>query len=201
MAIVTGAASGIGKAAAQCLADAGNTVVIADIREPEGTAAAETIGKGAVYRYLDVSDEQGWLDLIAWTKAELGGFDILVNNAATFTFGAIDSASYEDWLHTFKVNAGGPFLGCKHAVREMKDTGGVIVNVSLELDNPGRIQRSDLLHFEGDSEHTDAINSGVRAQAPSSYSLQHSRSCRDCKRLPALLLSGFARHRYSLGHR
>ncbi len=130
VAIVTGAASGIGRAAAQCLADAGNTVVLADIRESEGTTAAETIGQGAVYRYLDVSDEQGWLDLIAWAKAELGGFDILVNNAATFTFGAIDSVTYEDWLHTFKVNAGGPFLGCKHAVREMKGTGGVIVNVS-----------------------------------------------------------------------
>ena len=130
MAIVTGAASGIGRAAAKCLADAGNSVVIADIREPEGTATAKAIGEGAVYRYLDVSDEQGWLDVIAWTKAELGGFDILVNNAATFSFGTIDSATYEDWLHSFKVNAGGPFLGCKHAVREMKDTGGVIVNVS-----------------------------------------------------------------------
>lgn len=130
VAIVTGAASGIGRATAELLAARGAQVIVADIREEKASKTANDIGEGATFRYLDVADETNWQEVTSFAQDRLGGLHIVINNAATFDFSTIDNASYENWERVFKVNAGGPFLGCKYAVRLMKEAGGAIVNVS-----------------------------------------------------------------------
>jgi NAD(P)-dependent dehydrogenase (short-subunit alcohol dehydrogenase family) len=112
IALVTGAARGIGAAAARALAAAGAKVVVTDIAAPEELAAE--IGGLAIA--LDVTDEAGWAAAVARVEAELGGLDILVNNAGIYHFGAITETKLEDWRRVMAINVDGVFLGCKHAV-------------------------------------------------------------------------------------
>src|SRR5688500_1151615 len=84
VALVTGGASGIGKATAKRIAAEGGAVVIADLQDDAGTAVVEEIervGGKARYVHLNVTDEQGWADTVATTVDAFGGLDVLVNNA------------------------------------------------------------------------------------------------------------------------
>ncbi len=130
IALVSGAASGIGKAAAAMLAARGATVIIGDVDAEEGAKAATE--SGARFARLDVSDEANWEALIGAIVAEHGRLDHLVNSAGINPTGTIVDADYADWRRTFAVNVDGMFLGCKHAVRAMlaDGKGGSIVNVS-----------------------------------------------------------------------
>lgn len=132
VALVTGGASGIGKATARMLARQGAGVVITDISESAGTAAAEEIA-GAIFIQHDVSSEQQWQDVIAQTIAEFGKLDILVNCAGiTGNFAAAnpETVTLDAWRQVMSVNMEGVLLGCKYAIPVMKDSGGVIVNLS-----------------------------------------------------------------------
>jgi len=130
IAIVTGAGSGIGRATATVLAERGATVILGDIDTERGEAAAQSIGSKAHYERLDVGDEENWLKITNFAQDELGGLDILINNAGIPSHTPIEEATSEEWLRVFRVNALGPLLGCKHAIRVMKVRGGSIVNVS-----------------------------------------------------------------------
>lgn len=130
VAIVTGAANGLGRATAAQIVNAGGRVVLADIDVEAGEAAARDIGGGARFRALDVWDEVQWIEVIDFAKAEFGGLDVLVNNAARAESLAIEDATRDDWQRIFETNIGGPFLGCKHALMAMRNRGGAIVNVS-----------------------------------------------------------------------
>lgn len=131
-ALVTGAARGIGLGIARAFADEGARVVLTDIRDEEGRAAAGTI-PGARYERLDVRAEADW-------ERVLGGMDtldVLVNNAGITGFegGAVahdpEHASLEDWHAVLATNLDGVFLGCKHGVRAMRGVGaGSIINLS-----------------------------------------------------------------------
>jgi 3(or 17)beta-hydroxysteroid dehydrogenase len=131
VAVVTGAASGMGRADAELLAREGARVVVADLNEQAGRAVAERIGDSALFMRLDVSDESNWRDVIAATCDAWGGLDILVNNAGLIALGSIVDTTLEDWRRIHSVNSEGVFLGCKHAIPVMAEGGGgSIINMS-----------------------------------------------------------------------
>ena len=131
VALVTGAASGMGRADARLLAAEGASVVVADMNETDGKAVADAIGERAVFMRLDVTDEDNWKSVIAATVERFGRLDILINNAGIIALGSIVDTTLESWRLVNAVNSDGVFLGCKHAIPAMaKSGGGSIVNMS-----------------------------------------------------------------------
>ena len=137
VAIVTGAARGIGRAYAEGLAGAGAAVLVVDLLEVEGREAAAAIQKSgarALFRSVDVADLAA-TEAMAQAAAEaFGGIDILVNNAAMFASlkgGAFTDIEVERWDRTMAVNVKGPWLCTRAVVPHMrKRGGGAIVNQS-----------------------------------------------------------------------
>ncbi|HEY3737953.1 MAG TPA: glucose 1-dehydrogenase [Jatrophihabitans sp.] len=140
VAIVTGAATGIGAACAQRLARDGARVVVADLNDRDGATTVEKIerdGGVATLVRVDISDESSVAELIERTVRTYGRLDILHNNAAALGDDgqrgdiAIADGQVEIWDRTFAVNLRGVMLGCKHAIPMMiEGGGGVIVNTS-----------------------------------------------------------------------
>jgi NAD(P)-dependent dehydrogenase (short-subunit alcohol dehydrogenase family) len=131
VAIVTGAASGMGAATARRFAKEGAKVVIADQLEAEGNAVAAAIGANAVFMKLNVTDEANWLQVAADTVARFGKLDILVNNAGISGSAVNDLLESGIWERVMAVNATGVFLGIAAAVPHMRENGGgSIVNLS-----------------------------------------------------------------------
>jgi len=134
VAIVTGGASGIGAASAALLADAGATVVVADVN----AAKDDPRDKGGRFVKHDVTAEESWQALLADVLKREGRLDIMVNNAGiSGGAGSVESTDVETWQRVQAVNAEGVFLGCKYAIQGMKRTGpdkpkakGSIVNIS-----------------------------------------------------------------------
>ena len=136
--LVTGAARGIGRATAELLAREGAYVVVTDVRDDEGVAVADALGRPAVYQRLDVRREGEWKEALSFIEDRFGRLDVLVNNAGVTGFeedlGPQDPehATLEGWHAVHATNLDGVFLGCKHAIQTMRRTrnGGSIVNVS-----------------------------------------------------------------------
>ena len=132
IAIVTGAASGLGEASARMLAREGAKLVVADIDEAHGNAVAGSISGASFIRH-DVTQEANWETLIAATVEKFGRLDILVNCAGISHLGPPEDETIERWRALMAVNLDGVFLGTKHAIRAMKKNrplGGSIVNLS-----------------------------------------------------------------------
>jgi 3(or 17)beta-hydroxysteroid dehydrogenase len=131
VAIITGAASGMGKADAVLLAGEGARVVVADLNEKDGRAVADAIGEHAIFLRLDVTDEDNWRSVVAATVETFGRLDILVNNAGMIALGSIVDTELATWRKINAVNSEGVFLGCKHAIPAMAESGGgSIINMS-----------------------------------------------------------------------
>jgi 3alpha(or 20beta)-hydroxysteroid dehydrogenase len=138
VALVTGAARGIGAACAQTLAAAGASVLLADLLADAGRAAAEAIaaaGGRAAFLEHDVRSEDSWRAAVARAIELYGGLDVLVNNAGIETMQPITDLTLEEWRRVQSVNVDGVFLGCKHAITAMRPggasgRGGSIVNLS-----------------------------------------------------------------------
>jgi NAD(P)-dependent dehydrogenase (short-subunit alcohol dehydrogenase family) len=152
VAIVTGAASGIGRASAHALAAAGASVLVAD-RNAEGAdrvaAEIEAAGGRAAAQEAEVSSEDSVRAMIAAAVERFGGLDILHNNAAASdpaTMGAdleLVDLDVEIWDATLAVNLRGPMLGCKHAIPRMLERGaGAIVNTSSASGLVGDLTRA-----------------------------------------------------------
>lgn len=130
--IVTGAASGMGKADAIRLAQEGAKVVLTDLNERDGQAVADQIGENAVFVRHNVTSEEDWQTVVDTAVQRFGGLDVLVNNAGMMTMGSVVDCSLEDYRKVNAVNNEGVFLGCKLAIPAMEATGrgGSIINMS-----------------------------------------------------------------------
>jgi NAD(P)-dependent dehydrogenase (short-subunit alcohol dehydrogenase family) len=136
VALVTGGASGIGRACAEALAREGASVVITDVQDDKGPGvAAEITAAGGRCEYLhhDVTDEDAWISVMAEIDKRHGRLDVLVNNAGIAVPSlSITTVSLADWRKQQSVNVEGVFLGCKHGLLLMRKAGngGSIVNLS-----------------------------------------------------------------------
>ncbi len=124
VAMISGGARGIGRAAAERFHAEGATVIVADI-DP----AAEGIG-GEPAVHLDVTRDADWRAAADAVIARHGRLDVLLNNAGVVRMGSIEDLTDEDWRSTLSINVDGVFYGCRHGVRVMKGTGGSIINMS-----------------------------------------------------------------------
>ncbi|WP_372747866.1 glucose 1-dehydrogenase [Litorivivens sp.] len=130
--IVTGAASGMGKADAIRLAAEGAKVVLTDLNERDGQAVAQEIGDSALFIKHNVTSEEDWKRVVDTAVSHFGGLDVLVNNAGMMTMGSVVDCTLEEYRKVNGVNSEGVFLGCKYAIPAMEATGrgGSIINMS-----------------------------------------------------------------------
>ena len=131
VAIVTGAARGMGAEHVRGLVRAGAKVVATDVLDAEGQALADGLGDLVMYRHLDVTDADGWETVVAQAEEAWGPVKVLVNNAGIVVFGPIESLAPRDWQRAIDINLTGVFLGMHAVVPSMKRAnGGAIVNIS-----------------------------------------------------------------------
>ena len=134
VALITGGARGQGAVEAKLFATEGAYVVICDILDEEGKRIESEInntGGSSLFAHLDVTDESEWQNVIATTLNSFGKLDILVNNAGIYKWAQVEETTSELWDQTMDINAKGVFLGTKHAIPAMRNSGGgSIVNIS-----------------------------------------------------------------------
>ncbi len=132
VAVVTGAASGIGRATAELFVSSGAAVILADVDAARGEQVTRTLGAQAAFRQTDVADPDQVQALVDFTVERFGGFDVLCNNAGIA--GSLVSFlrdDFRDFERTMNVNLLGAMVGSQRAARYMKDHGGgSIINVS-----------------------------------------------------------------------
>mgnify|MGYP000500515478 CR=1 FL=1 len=138
VALVTGGASGLGKADCLLLAEEGAKVAIADIDIAGATALAEQIGEAAIAIKLDVSSETDWKAALATVKERFGGLNILVNNAGIVVVADPEETTLEQFRKVQSVMSEGVFLGCKYSIPLIaRSGGGSIINMSSTASHLG----------------------------------------------------------------
>lgn len=187
VALLSGAARGIGGQTARRMAEAGAKVVIGDVLQGPGEALAEEIiaaGGDARFIILDVTREDDWHDAVKMATDDFGGLDILVNNAGLFFGRDFEEVTLDDWQRLVAVNLTGVFLGTRCAAPALRERGktspqgSAIVNlasiaglVGSQLDplyamTKGGVTtftKSTALHFgrKGDRIRVNSIHPGV----------------------------------------
>jgi 3(or 17)beta-hydroxysteroid dehydrogenase len=139
IALISGAARGIGAETARLMVEAGAKVAIGDVLDEAGRAtqrALENTGGEAIYTHLDVTSEADWTAAIAVVAQRFGGLDILVNNAGIFLGKSLEEATLAEWHRLCAVNLTGVFLGTKLALPALRERGqrsphgSAVVNLS-----------------------------------------------------------------------
>ena len=133
VALVTGAGSGLGEATAIRFAEEGASVIVTDIVEKNAVQVAANIcasGSKAEARQQDVTSESGWSSLIESIASDYGALHVLVNNAGIVLANNVEEATLDDWRKVQAVNVEGVFMGCRAAIKLMKNCGGSIINIS-----------------------------------------------------------------------
>lgn len=135
IALVTGAAQGLGAAIAIMLANEGARVALSDVNIDGAREVVEEINRKHPERAIaiehDVADEAAWQRVLQQVQSDLGGLNILVNNAGIGSIGSVEDETYENWRHVHAVDLDSVFLGCKYALPIIADSdGGSIINIS-----------------------------------------------------------------------
>jgi 3(or 17)beta-hydroxysteroid dehydrogenase len=175
VALVSGGASGIGRAACLRLARDGARVAVADVRA-EGQSVVEEIassGVAGLFLPLDVTDERAWVEAVDRTASRLGRLDCLVVSAGIAAASPVDEMELDAWRRVLAVNLDGAFLGVKHAVRAMRRQGGggsiVLVSSAVGLVGaPGASAYSaskGALRLLGKSAALECAKDGIRVNS------------------------------------
>ncbi|MDT0575367.1 glucose 1-dehydrogenase [Croceicoccus sp. F390] len=131
VAIISGAAQGMGAATARLFVAEGARVVICDILDEPASRLAEELGENAAFCHLDVRNEGDWQHAVATAVDRFGKLDVLVNNAAVTHFTAAEHINLEDAERVLGINVIGAMMGVKHAIPELtKNANSVVVNIS-----------------------------------------------------------------------
>jgi 3alpha(or 20beta)-hydroxysteroid dehydrogenase len=131
VALITGAASGLGRAAAHRFVEEGARVAVADIESDGGRDVVDELGEAAMFAQLDVADVEAWKPVVQQVKDRWGRLDILVNNAGASTPGAIDDFSLDQHRRMIDVNINGVYFGTAAVADIMRQQHtGSIVNIS-----------------------------------------------------------------------
>ena len=135
VALVTGAAGGLGANIARLLADEGAQVALTDVNFEAVSQIAHQIGENAVAFEQDVTDEARWQDVLQATSDRFGGLHVLVNNAGIGAAGTIEQTDFDEWKRVHAIDLDSVFLGCKYALPYLReatdaDQGGAIINIS-----------------------------------------------------------------------
>lgn len=153
IALVTGAASGIGKASALRLASEGASVAVTDIQDALGKAVVEEIkaaGGKAIFIHHDVTSEAEWHAAVEATAAAFGGLDILVNNAGVGDLGTIDEVDYAAYQKTIRITQDSVFLGMKAATKLLTQSAAKqrasVINISSIFGASGGFGTSPAYH-------------------------------------------------------
>jgi|SRR5882724_7917353 3alpha(or 20beta)-hydroxysteroid dehydrogenase len=143
VAIITGAASGIGKAGARLFVAEGAKVVMTDIQD--GASIAAELGESAIFRKHDVTDEAAWAGVVDAALSHFGRLDVLINSAAIRDVKPMMETTVAEMERSFRINTLGPMLGMKAAFKALKASGkGSIINVSSG--NGVRIQSGSIAY-------------------------------------------------------
>jgi NAD(P)-dependent dehydrogenase (short-subunit alcohol dehydrogenase family) len=142
-AVVTGGASGIGKAISQMFIKEGARVIIADIDYKSAESVCNESGGNGIPFELDVTSSGNFNSLIEFCEKEFSGLDVMVNNAGTGLAGKLPDTEEKDWQRVMDVNLKGTFLGMKYSIPLIKKSGGgSIINISSIAALVGLMDRS-----------------------------------------------------------
>ena len=131
VALITGAARGMGESHARAMVGQGAKVLLGDILDDEGEKLATTLGDSAAYVHLDVTNRDQWAQAVAAAVERFGKLNVLVNNAGIATYGPIGDYTPEQWDTTIAINLTGVFNGINAAVEALKaGAPSSIINVS-----------------------------------------------------------------------
>ncbi|MBN6885201.1 3alpha(or 20beta)-hydroxysteroid dehydrogenase [Cytobacillus horneckiae] len=131
VAVITGAAQGMGEAHARRFVEEGAKVVITDLNEDKGLAVANDLGENAIFVKQNVTNEEDWAAVVATAEKKFGHVDILVNNAGITMAKSILQTTVEEYRRIVEINQVSVFLGMKSIIPSMqKAGGGSIINIS-----------------------------------------------------------------------
>ncbi|MGJ9458360.1 SDR family NAD(P)-dependent oxidoreductase [Oceanobacillus sp. CF4.6] len=131
VAVITGAAGGMGASHAELFIKEGAKVIVADFNAEAGQKFADQLGENAAFVKIDVSSEEDWKNLVAKTEEIFGPINILINNAGITNYESVQDIDYETYQRMMKINSDSVLLGMKYAYPSMKKgESGSIVNVS-----------------------------------------------------------------------
>ena len=136
---ITGAARGIGKSFAEAFAKEGAKVVIADINIEGATTTAQEVGSNALAVQMDVTKQDSIDQAVNTAVDQLGGIDILINNAAIFTAAPITEIQREDYQQVFDINVSGTLFTLQAVAKKMieRGNGGKIINMASQAGRRG----------------------------------------------------------------
>ena len=130
VALVTGGASGIGRATARAFAREGARVGVSDVNEAGARATADELGDAVAIAH-NAASEDDWNTAVAQMEADLGPLDILVNNAGVLPHEPLlENTTLDEWRRVCSVNVDGVFLGVRAGIRSMRERGGAIINLA-----------------------------------------------------------------------